>query len=71
MSVKIKSNDKACYNCKKRSKILFDCRCGFYFCSNHRLAFDHQCTYDYKKIAQEKIKRENPIIITDKIKDRL
>ncbi len=24
------------------------CKCGFYFCLDHRLPFDHECTYDHK-----------------------
>ncbi|AYV78959.1 MAG: hypothetical protein Edafosvirus60_2 [Edafosvirus sp.] len=60
-----------CHNCNKKSNMLFDCKCGYYFCSNHRLAFDHNCTYDYKKIAKKKVEKANPIIKSDKLKDRI
>jgi predicted nucleic acid binding AN1-type Zn finger protein len=37
-------------NCKKKLHltllIIGTCRCGNYFCSEHRL--NHNCTYDYK-----------------------
>lgn len=45
----------------------FDCRCGNLFCAIHRYSDMHACPYDYKAEAAEKIRKENPIVIAEKI----
>lgn len=63
---KIKSF-RCCVCNKKIGLIPFTCRCdnNKKFCSIHRL--DHNCNYDYHKDQIKKIRKENPIIIKDKI----
>ena len=39
-------------NCKLKLTD-YACRCGKYFCSNHRLAETHNCTFDYKEFSKE------------------
>jgi len=43
------------------------CQCGFYYCNEHRLMFDHKCTENTNKTISErhKIQTENPIITKD------
>tara|TARA_Y100000996_G_C22416523_1_gene599550 strand:+ start:73 stop:267 length:195 start_codon:yes stop_codon:yes gene_type:complete len=39
-----------CHICKKKLKLTdMKCRCGYKFCSSHRLPEQHNCTYDFKK----------------------
>ncbi|NXG80052.1 ZFAN5 protein, partial [Baryphthengus martii] len=45
----------------------FDCRCGNLFCAIHRYSDTHSCPYDYKAEAAEKIRKENPVVIAEKI----
>lgn len=45
----------------------FDCRCGNLFCAIHRYSDMHACPYDYKAEAAEKIRKENPVVIAEKI----
>ncbi|XP_078251324.1 AN1-type zinc finger protein 5-like isoform X2 [Rhinoraja longicauda] len=45
----------------------FDCRCGNMFCALHRYSDKHNCPYDYKAEAAMKIRKENPIIVAEKI----
>ncbi|XP_053909998.1 AN1-type zinc finger protein 5-like [Cuculus canorus] len=45
----------------------FDCRCGNIFCGFHRYSDRHNCAYDYKAEAAEKIKKENPVVVAEKI----
>lgn len=55
-------------SCKKKVNIVgFTCRCSkeFVFCSKHLNA--HECTFDFRKDAQERIKKDNPIVIASKI----
>ena len=45
----------------------FDCRCGNLFCGLHRYSDKHSCPYDYKAEAAAKIRKENPVVVADKI----
>uniref|UniRef100_A0A0E0LV78 AN1-type domain-containing protein n=1 Tax=Oryza punctata TaxID=4537 RepID=A0A0E0LV78_ORYPU len=57
-----------CVACRKKVGLLgFECRCGGMFCSMHRHADKHGCSFDFKKSDREKIAKENPLIIAPKI----
>lgn len=58
----------SCYKCKKKSIIIFDCRCEKQFCLKHKQPEDHNCTFDYKTYAKDQIKINNPQIINNKFK---
>lgn len=45
----------------------FDCRCGNLFCGLHRYSDKHNCPYDYRTEAADKIRKENPVVVADKI----
>ena len=60
-----------CSFCKKKTLILISCRCGKDFCSKHKDPEIHKCNFDYKKLGRDKIEKENPKVVTDKIKNRL
>lgn len=41
-------------NCKKKlkkSRTFLACRCGGFFCADHRLQCDHECTYKAPQVA--------------------
>merc|ERR1711976_554168 len=60
------SRKKNCGVCNKRLGFLgFDCKCGKFFCGNHRYYDKHNCTFDYQKISIEKLKKENPKVIPE------
>lgn len=46
----------------------FPCRCGGIFCSVHRYANEHSCSFDYREHGQEEIRKNNPQVIGEKIK---
>ncbi|XP_021461153.2 AN1-type zinc finger protein 5 [Oncorhynchus mykiss] len=57
-----------CFMCRKRLGLTgFDCRCGNLFCGVHRYSDKHNCPYDYKAEAAAKIRKENPVVVADKI----
>ncbi|XP_067886054.1 AN1-type zinc finger protein 5-like isoform X2 [Heterodontus francisci] len=57
-----------CFQCRKKVGLTgFDCRCGNLFCGLHRYSDKHNCPYDYKAEAAMKIRKENPIIVAEKI----
>uniref|UniRef100_A0A8C0QSJ7 ZFAN5 protein n=1 Tax=Chelonoidis abingdonii TaxID=106734 RepID=A0A8C0QSJ7_CHEAB len=67
-SEKPKQKKNRCFTCRKKIGLTgFDCRCGNLFCAIHRYSDMHSCPYDYKAEAAEKIRKENPIIVAEKI----
>ncbi|KFP30636.1 AN1-type zinc finger protein 5 [Colius striatus] len=65
---KPKQKKNRCFTCRKKIGLTgFDCRCGNLFCAIHRYSDMHGCPYDYKAEAAEKIRKENPIVIAEKI----
>ena len=45
----------------------FQCRCGGLFCSLHRYSDKHECSFDYKAEGQAEIRKNNPVIVRDKV----
>ncbi|XP_062327285.1 AN1-type zinc finger protein 6 isoform X3 [Osmerus eperlanus] len=67
-SDKPKAKKNRCFTCRKKVGLTgFDCRCGHVFCGMHRYSDIHKCTFDYKADAAEKIRKENPVIVGEKI----
>uniref|UniRef100_A0A8C6ZKE9 AN1-type zinc finger protein 5-like n=1 Tax=Nothoprocta perdicaria TaxID=30464 RepID=A0A8C6ZKE9_NOTPE len=65
---KVKQKKNRCFTCRKKIGLTgFDCRCGNLFCALHRYSDVHACPYDYKAEAAEKIRKENPVIVAEKI----
>jgi len=57
-----------CFSCNRKVGLLgFRCRCELVFCSRHRHADQHCCTYDYKAANKAKLTEQNPQIIKDKV----
>ncbi|XP_054031243.1 AN1-type zinc finger protein 5-like [Dryobates pubescens] len=65
---KPKQKKNRCFTCRKKIGLTgFDCRCGNLFCAIHRYSDMHACPYDYKAEAAEKIRKENPVVVAEKI----
>lgn len=49
---------KRCYFCEKKVGVItsFDCKCGHYFCSKHRLPETHHCIFDHQTKEREILK---------------
>lgn len=61
-----------CFKCRHRVGLLgFECKCKQLFCSQHRLPEHHQCTIDYRVLGRKKIEKQNPLIVGDKIMNRI
>uniref|UniRef100_A0AAR2J5B0 AN1-type domain-containing protein n=1 Tax=Pygocentrus nattereri TaxID=42514 RepID=A0AAR2J5B0_PYGNA len=66
---KSKPKKNRCFTCRKKVGLTgFDCRCGSLFCGIHRYSDAHNCSFDYKAEAAEKIRKENPVVAGEKIK---
>ncbi|KAJ8343959.1 hypothetical protein SKAU_G00312880 [Synaphobranchus kaupii] len=65
---KLKQKKNRCFTCRKKVGLTgFDCRCGNVFCGTHRYSDVHSCSFDYKAEAAEKIRKENPVVVGEKI----
>ncbi|XP_035483988.1 AN1-type zinc finger protein 6 isoform X2 [Scophthalmus maximus] len=65
---KPKAKKSRCFTCRKKLGLTgFQCRCGNAFCSMHRYSDTHNCTFDYRANAAEKLREENPIVVAEKI----
>lgn len=57
-----------CWSCQRKVGLLgFKCKCTYVFCSKHRYADQHTCSFDYKTAAKEQIKKANPVVEGAKI----
>ncbi|OEL35026.1 hypothetical protein BAE44_0003956 [Dichanthelium oligosanthes] len=57
-----------CTACRKKVGLLgFRCCCGDTFCGAHRYAEKHACSFDYKRAGRERIAKDNPVVVADKI----
>jgi len=57
-----------CDQCRKRVGLTgFECRCGGMFCAIHRYSDMHQCSFDYKALGEQEIRKNNPVVKTEKI----
>ncbi|KAK9826866.1 hypothetical protein WJX81_001930 [Elliptochloris bilobata] len=45
----------------------FKCRCDRVFCSTHRYAEAHECTFDYKKMERQRLAKNNPLVQAAKV----
>ncbi|EOB11914.1 AN1-type zinc finger protein 6 [Nosema bombycis CQ1] len=69
--VKKEVSHKKCSFCKRKLGIVtsYTCRCGDNFCSRHRFCDQHNCSFDFKSKAIEKLKKNNPKIVNRRIRE--
>lgn len=56
--------------CNKRltlTESTMKCKCGNIFCTTHRFSEKHNCTFDYRGEAKQKIEQSLNKVIADKI----
>ena len=44
----------------------FACRCNSFYCSQHRFAEAHKCTFDYKAVGKDLLTKQMPTIVGEK-----
>lgn len=55
-------------DCKRKIGLTgFECRCGGLYCSLHRYANTHECSYDYQTEERNKLRKDNPVVQNAKI----
>ncbi|WUR02394.1 zinc finger AN1 domain-containing protein [Vairimorpha necatrix] len=60
-----------CYKCNRRMNLVssYKCRCGNNYCNRHRFHDQHDCKFDFKKLATEKLAMNNPKLQNNRIGD--
>lgn len=65
---KDKKKKNRCAVCRKRVGLTgFECRCGGLFCAVHRYSDKHECSFDYRELGAQEIRRNNPVVVSQKI----
>lgn len=63
-----KKKKNRCNVCRKKVGLTgFECRCGGLFCAVHRYSDKHDCTFDYREHGAQEIRRNNPVVVGEKI----
>jgi len=63
-----KKKKNRCGMCRKKVGLTgFECRCGGLFCAIHRYSDKHECSFDYREHGAAEIRRNNPVVVGEKI----
>ena len=64
-------NSNNCYVCTKKSLPSYRCYCDGFFCAKHRYYDKHHCTFDLRSLEIERLKQQLPLIVADKVPNRI
>lgn len=65
---KVQVNTSRCWTCNRKIGLLgFQCKCEYFFCSEHRYSDKHECAFDYKSVGRKQLEKQNPTIAPSKI----
>ncbi|CAO1432206.1 unnamed protein product [Diamesa serratosioi] len=63
-----KKKKNRCVTCRKKVGLTgFECRCGGLYCAIHRYSDKHECSFDYREHGAAEIRRNNPVVVGEKI----
>lgn len=58
---------RGCQHCKRKTLMKVVCKCKMVVCFNCRDPEFHECNFDYHAEAKEKLKKDNPSVIAEKM----
>lgn len=58
---------KRCFQCKKKTLMLNECKCKNNYCLNCSPFFNHNCIFNYKEEKQTQLCKDNVKIIAKKV----
>lgn len=61
------ASKSGCAKCKRKSLMNVKCKCEKVFCFGCMHPEDHNCSFDYKAEFQEKLRKDNPVIVSEKL----
>ncbi|KAL1132260.1 hypothetical protein AAG570_010217 [Ranatra chinensis] len=63
-----KKKKNRCATCRKKVGLTgFECRCGGLYCAVHRYSDKHDCTFNYRELGAQEIRRNNPVVVGEKV----
>ena len=69
---KVQENKNRCWQCKKKVGFTgVECKCGYVFCGDHRVADSHNCDFDYKTRNKTLLVAAHPTITAAKLVEKL
>ena len=72
LSLRLIENHNRCYVCyTKHQLLLFRCYCGGMLCLKHRYTDAHRCTFDHRSLERERLIQSLPLIVKDKVSNRI
>jgi hypothetical protein len=61
-----------CAECKKKVGLTaVECRCGQVYCSAHRMAERHMCSFDYKAHGRLSLEKANERVVAESLSEKL
>ncbi|KAH8387377.1 hypothetical protein KR093_006697 [Drosophila rubida] len=69
-SAELPPKPKGCDKCGKKFGLTggFPCRCGGTYCAFHRYSDRHDCSFDYRELGANEIRRDNPLVVPEKLR---
>ena len=68
----LKKAKNRCGICSKKVGIMgWDCKCGGKFCSDHRYAEAHECTFGHQEANRERLEKQLARCVADKLNERV
>lgn len=68
----VQEHKNRCWTCAKKVALTgIECRCGYTFCTTHRLPEEHECDFDYKTCGRALLRKQNNKVAADKLGDRV
>ena len=64
-------NEKKKVKFTLNTALLSVCYCDNYYCHKHRFPEYHNCTFDYKSKQRDELKKKMPVIVADKVPNRI
>ena len=65
---KVQANTSRCWTCNRKIGLLgFQCKCEYFFCSEHRYSDKHECAFDFKAMGKKQLTKANPTIAPAKM----
>jgi hypothetical protein len=58
---------RGCQHCKRKTLLKITCKCHLVVCFDCRHPEQHKCVFDYQKEYREKLEKDNPVIVSEKL----
>ena len=62
---------KRCLTCNKKIKSVMplQCKCKNYYCNMHKVASNHNCSFDFFKENQNRLRERNQKVVANKLEN--